>query len=165
MIFNVHMQRVIRVVKAPVVDHVHRVEGGNVKRFFRGPRILSVDGIVMAFIPRRVANLRQHPAQRSLPVVAVVKVDRIEMKAEIAQLRQEHHPPVRTFPGQALQPAQHVLFERRAERIVRVVERGGGKAISPHADGRQQRQFIEIQPGHKDAVAEFMGFRLKAAVA
>ena len=49
MIFNVHMQRVIRIVEAPVVDHVHRVEGGNVKRFFRRLRILSVDGIVMTF--------------------------------------------------------------------------------------------------------------------
>jgi hypothetical protein len=56
------------------------------------------------------------------------------MKAEIAQLRQEHDPPVRTFSGQALQPVEHVLFERRAERIVRVMERGGGKAIAPHAD-------------------------------
>jgi predicted NAD/FAD-binding protein len=37
-------------------------------------------------------------------------------------------------------------------------------AGAPHADGRQQRQFIKIQPGHKNAVAEFMRFRLKAAV-
>ena len=87
------------------------------------------------------------------------------MKAEIAQLRQEHDPPVRTFPDQALQPAQHVFFERRTERVVRIVKRSGGKAIAPHADGRELRQFIEIQPGHKDAVAEFVGFRLKAAVA
>ena len=45
------------------------------------------------------------------------------------------------------------------------MERGGSKAIAPHADGREQRQLIEIQPGHKDAVAKFMGFRLQAAVA
>lgn len=87
------------------------------------------------------------------------------MKPEVAQLRQKHDPPCGTFPGQALQPVQHVLFKRRAERIVRVMERGGGKTVAPHTDGRQQRQFIKIQPGHKNAVAEFMRFRLKAAVA
>ena len=71
------------------------------------------------------------------------------MKPEIPQLRQKHDPPVRPFPGQALQLAEHVLFERRAERIVRVMERGGGKAIAAHADGRQQRQLIKIQPAIK----------------
>ncbi len=85
------------------------------------------------------------------------------MKAEIAQLRQEHDPPVRTFPGQALQPAQHVsLSAYRAGSPHRETKRR--KAIAPHADGRELR-FIEIQQGHKDAVAEFVGFRLKAAVA
>lgn len=67
------------------------------------------------------------------------------MKAEVAQLRQEHHPPLRTFAGQAFQPIQHVLFKRRTQRIIRIMERCGGKPVAPHANGGQLLQFVEIE--------------------
>lgn len=68
------------------------------------------------------------------------------MKPEIAQLRQEHDSSAGTFSGEPLQRVQDVLFERRTQRIVPVIKRGGGEAIAPYADVSQQRQFIQIQP-------------------
>ncbi len=135
------------------------------KRFFCGTRILPIHRVVMTLIPRGIANFRQHPAQRLRPVIAVVKVDRIKMESEVAQLRQEHNPPLRPFSGQAFKPGEDVLFKRRAQRIIRIMERSGGNTIATDPDRGQRLQLIEIEPGHKDAVAELVRFRPEATMA
>ncbi|MNL54286.1 hypothetical protein D3C87_1776070 [compost metagenome] len=84
----------------------------------------------MPLVPRRVAHFCEHPAQHVLAVEAVVKIDRIKLDAEIAQLGQEHHPPVGALAGQRLQPGESLRFERLAQRIIAVVKRRCGKAIA-----------------------------------
>ncbi len=165
MVFNMHVQRFAGRVEAPVIDHVHRVKGRNVKGFLQRARLLAVHRVVMTLIPRRVAHFGQHPAQGVGFVIAVVKIDRIKMEAEVAQLGQEHHAARRAAAGQALQPVQHLGLQRRAQRIIGVVPGGGGQAVAADARLRQLVQFVEVEPGHKQAVDEVVRLRLQATVA
>ena len=80
------------------------------ERFFQRTLFLCIYGVVMSLIPWRIADLRQYPAQDLRVVIAVVKIDRVKMKAEIAQLRQEHHATFGTFASQEGKLIQHVLF-------------------------------------------------------
>lgn len=86
MVFDMHAQRAGRTVEAPVVDHVHRIKGRDVKRFFRRRGVPPRYRVVVSFIPRRVADFGENPAQGVFPVIAVVKIDWVKMKAEITQL-------------------------------------------------------------------------------
>ncbi len=165
MVFNMHAQRAVRAVEAPVVDHVHRVKGRNVKRFRRRRGVLARHRVIMPFIPRRVTHFGEHPTQGAFPVIAVVKIHRIKMKAEITQLGQKHDPPRRTFAGQVFQPRQGILLKRRAQRIVRIIKCRRRNAVPAHADGGQRVQLIQIEPGHKHAVGKVVRFRRKPTMA
>lgn len=68
------------------------------------------------------------------------------MKAEIAQLGQKHDPPRRTFAGQIFQTLKDTRFERRTQRVVRIIKCRGRNAVTTHADGGQRVQLIQIEP-------------------
>ena len=87
------------------------------------------------------------------------------MKAQVAQLGQQHDAAIRARAGQAFQPVQNLRFQRRAQRIIRIVKRGGSKAIAADTRFAEPLQLIQIEPGHKDAIAKVVRFRLKTAVA
>ena len=87
------------------------------------------------------------------------------MKAQIAQLGQQHNAAIRTRAGQAFQPIQNLRFQRRTQRVIRIVKRGGSKTIAADTHFAEQVQFIQIEPGHEDAIAKMVRFRLETAVA
>lgn len=99
----------------------------------------------MSFIPRRVTDFGENPAQGVFPVIAVVEIDRVEMKTEIAQLSQKHDPPRRTFAGQIFQTLKDTRFERRAQRVIRIIKCRGRNAVTTHADRGQRVQLIQIE--------------------
>ncbi|SVM42975.1 Uncharacterised protein [Klebsiella pneumoniae] len=110
MVLDMHVQRFTGTVKAPEVDHIHRVKRRDVKGFRQRTRLLTVYRVVMALIPRRIAHFGQHPAQGTGAVVAVVKVDRVKMKAQVTQLGQQHDAAIRARAGQVFQAVQNLLF-------------------------------------------------------
>src|SRR5262249_37395959 len=123
---------------------------------------------VVVRLAERVIDLRQHRQQRSVPVVAVIKRNRIEDVPEVPQMREEEDLAV----GQCHSPASRVFRETDAQGLCGITEVialavrrpvpsiVGGERRNAHQLGKA----IDVKKRHEDRIGEGMLARRKTAM-
>jgi spermidine/putrescine transport system ATP-binding protein len=135
-----------------------------------GLGVLELQHVGMPLVPGRVGDLR-HDRLDGLPgrVVDVVQADRVEVVAEVAQVREQPDRAPRPHARLALDGVAYRLVQRLARVAVEILPAepaDGGSARRPEpVPVEEPGQFREVDEREEDTVAELVAARAEAPVA